>query len=182
MPTDTCVVLTGWGLVFPAGVPADHIPHSLPSRRRRVSMAEFASHSVPAPRSPFRTSACRRAPRRRDVQRAAHVGIHTKHPQISTSRRKRFLVRVTRVLCHCVVSVSVSVGVGVSVSVSGVLFCLRGVARSLHTLGFPSAPCLRERLGQLVPLTRRTRHYPVLCALQDSVQRLGSLPARNLRT
>ena len=51
--------------------------------------------------------------------------------------------------------------------VSTVLFCVRGAARSLNTLGFPSAPSLRERLRQL-PLTRRTHHHTVRCALRQT--------------
>ena len=38
--------------------------------------------------------------------------------------------------------------VGLLVSTCGVLFCAWGVARSLRTMGFPSAPSPRERLRQ----------------------------------
>ena len=56
-----------------------------------------------------------------------------------------------------------------------VLFCAKSVARSLRTLGFPSAPSLRESPAPALDLTRRTHHYPrPLCAAKQDPETLLS--------
>ena len=56
----------------------------------------------------------------------------------------------------------------------GFLFCVRGSARCLHTLGFPSARSLRERLWQ--PPRPHTMHSPLphpLCATSQDPEPLA---------
>ena len=75
------------------------------------------------------------------------------------------------VLCRTRVTTCGCVSAGVH---CGVLICVRGVARSLHTLGFPSAPSLRERLRQ--PPRPHTTDSPLphpLCATSQDPEPLA---------
>ena len=63
------------------------------------------------------------------------------------------------------------------------VFVRGDVARRLHTLGFPSAPSLRESLRQLSAPHLRTHHYPIRCAPRVRIPShlLSSCPSKLIR-
>ena len=73
-------------------------------------------------------------------------------------------------VCECEsVRDCVSVCVPAGVRLWCPFFRVRALHGVLNTLGSPSAPSLRERPSSAAPLTRRTHHCAVSCALRDRI-------------